>query len=268
MTVNALIRRPVQHACRRPAIPTGSPCSRRTGSPPTTAAGRCTPRLSEWSRSYESRQPRETAAGRRSARRAHPVARPAALDPLARRAFRADFVAAYFVALTVWSVWAKADAGGPRRRSRAQRRWARRGGARPRSRGLELSLRPHDALCRDLAQARVQGRHRAADLHQHPVQGHRVRRPPASSPTVRARSRSCSRRAARVGYFFLWPSARPGRLLRPQPCLRCVGDAAAVSATLGAALREAAGQPLTAAPPRETKPSQTADGLTLAGRAA
>ncbi len=42
---------------------------------------------------------------------------------------------------------------------------------------------------------------------------------------------------ARVAYLLLWPHARPWRYARPQPALRGLRDAAAVGATLAAAVR-------------------------------
>ncbi len=47
----------------------------------------------------------------------------------------------------------------------------------------------------------------------------------------------------RVGYLVLWPHARPFHFTSPQPSLRSVANAAAVAETLSRALREAAGQP-------------------------
>jgi Bacterial PH domain len=46
----------------------------------------------------------------------------------------------------------------------------------------------------------------------------------------------------RVAYFALWPHARPFHFRHPEPTLRCVANCADVSETLGRALREAAGQ--------------------------
>lgn len=187
--------------------------------------------------------------------------------PLARRAYRADFVAAYFVALTVWSVWATADAG-----------WAAAALAAARTLGLGAAAL---ALIAGLSFL-------SARTTLYVVTSRRlvfkvgialpifINIPFKDIESAAARVHADGsgeipvmlKKGRRVGYFFLWPSARPWRVLRPQPCLRCIADAAAVSATLGAALREAAGQPQTAAQPRGTKSSQTADGLTLAGRAA
>ena len=42
----------------------------------------------------------------------------------------------------------------------------------------------------------------------------------------------------KMSYFVVWPHARPWRMARTEPMLRCVANAAAVSAILGAALAE------------------------------
>lgn len=47
----------------------------------------------------------------------------------------------------------------------------------------------------------------------------------------------------RVSYAVLWPHARPWRLSRPEPMLRCVPDAAMVGDVLGRALAAHHGQP-------------------------
>jgi hypothetical protein len=51
-----------------------------------------------------------------------------------------------------------------------------------------------------------------------------------------------------IGYLILWPHARPWRLTKAQPALRCIPDAAAVSQILGRALAASASQPATAVP--------------------
>ncbi|AWB20212.1 PH domain-containing protein [Methylobacterium currus] len=59
----------------------------------------------------------------------------------------------------------------------------------------------------------------------------------------------------RLAYLHLWPHARPWRLTRPEPMLRCVPDAEAVAKRIAAALAEANGQPVQALPPLpETAP--------------
>jgi hypothetical protein len=46
----------------------------------------------------------------------------------------------------------------------------------------------------------------------------------------------------RIPYLALWPSARPLRFTAPEPMLRCVVDARQVAETLGRALAKAAGE--------------------------
>jgi len=46
----------------------------------------------------------------------------------------------------------------------------------------------------------------------------------------------------RVPYLALWPSARPARYTRPEPALRCIADARFVADTIARALAEASGQ--------------------------
>ena len=56
-----------------------------------------------------------------------------------------------------------------------------------------------------------------------------------------------------IGYAHLWPHARPWRLRRAEPALRCVPQAAEVARILGRALAEATGGAARKAPaPRET----------------
>ena len=45
----------------------------------------------------------------------------------------------------------------------------------------------------------------------------------------------------RIPYLALWPSARPLRYGKPEPTLRCIANAHAVAMTLGRALAEASG---------------------------
>jgi len=53
----------------------------------------------------------------------------------------------------------------------------------------------------------------------------------------------------RLAYLHLWPHARPWRLSRPEPMLRCVPDAEGVAKRIAAALAEANGQPVQALTP-------------------
>lgn len=47
----------------------------------------------------------------------------------------------------------------------------------------------------------------------------------------------------RVGYLIVWPHARPWRLAKTQPALRCIPDGAAVAQIIGRALAASAAQP-------------------------
>jgi len=67
----------------------------------------------------------------------------------------------------------------------------------------------------------------------------------------------------RIAYLHLWPHARPWRTARPEPMMRCVPDAARVSAVLAQAWREAqpeifaataASQPSAAMPAKAAEP--------------
>ncbi len=185
---------------------------------------------------------------------------------LARRAYRADFVAAYFVALTVWSVWSSAELGWSAAALVGVKTLGFGAAALAIIAGLaflsarttlyvvtsrRLVLKVGIALpifinipFKDIgsASARVYG-DGTGDI-----------------PLALLKGR-------RIGYWFLWPSARPFHLLKPQPCLRCVADAAGVAATVAAALCAASGQaPTTAVPEAKVEPRSKA--LTLGERAA
>ncbi len=85
----------------------------------------------------------------------------------------------------------------------------------------------------------------------------------------------------KIAYLMLWPHARPWHMKQPQPMLRCIPDARAVSDILGRALalaasapsdRESASeapspnvQPLRPAQSSDSRASQTADTPDLAG---
>ena len=73
----------------------------------------------------------------------------------------------------------------------------------------------------------------------------------------------------RVAYFALWPHARPFHFAHPQPSLRSIANAALVADTLSRALREAAGQTEGAAARAASEvPGHNAGSLALPGRAA
>ncbi len=69
----------------------------------------------------------------------------------------------------------------------------------------------------------------------------------------------------RIAYLTLWPAARPFHFARPEPALRCIADARAVAETLGAALREAAGEPREARARVESEPQRVFAAHALGG---
>jgi len=161
---------------------------------------------------------------------------------LARRAYRADFVAAYFVALTVWNCFSVGwDSG-----------WVAAGVVGAKTFGIasaallllavlayasarttlyvvttrRLVLKVGIALPIFINLPFTQIVSAAARLYSDGTGDI----PIALAPTQR------------VAYFALWPHARPFHFRHPEPALRCVADGAAVAETLSRALREAAGQ--------------------------
>lgn len=50
----------------------------------------------------------------------------------------------------------------------------------------------------------------------------------------------------RIGYFILWPHARPWRMKQAEPALRCIPDAERVARTLARALAGSAAMPVSA----------------------
>jgi hypothetical protein len=161
---------------------------------------------------------------------------------LARRAYRADFVAAYFVALTVWNcVFVGRDSG-----------WVAAGVVGAKTLGIggaalallavlayasarttlyvvttrRLVLKVGIALPIFINLPFNQIVSAAARLHSDGT---------SDIPVALAPSQ-------RVAYFALWPHARPFHFRHPEPALRCVANGAAVAETVSRALREAAGQ--------------------------
>ncbi len=96
---------------------------------------------------------------------------------LARRAYRGDFVAAYFLALTAWNVVSAArDSGLSAAAFAAAKTLGVGAAALTLIALLSFALRSHHALCADLAPPGAEGRRGAADLHQSAVQTDRLRR--------------------------------------------------------------------------------------------
>ena len=161
---------------------------------------------------------------------------------LARRAYRADFVAAYFVALTAWNCLSVGwDSG-----------WIAAGVVGAKTLGIagaallllavlayasarttlyvvttrRLILKVGIALPIFINLPFTQIVSAAARLYGDGT---------GDIPVVLAPSQ-------RVAYFALWPHARPFHFRHPEPALRCVANGAAVADTVSRALREAAGQ--------------------------
>ena len=161
---------------------------------------------------------------------------------LARRAYRADFVAAYFAALTVWSAFYKASDGfaaaplrpeGPR--ALAPWRWGLIGFLAYLSARTTLYVVTSRRLVMKIGVAlpifiNVPFNEIAsASLRVHGDSDGDI-------PVALTSGR-------RIGYWVLWPHARPLRFARPEPTLRCISNAAEVAETLARALNAAAGQP-------------------------
>jgi Bacterial PH domain len=68
----------------------------------------------------------------------------------------------------------------------------------------------------------------------------------------------------RIGYMIIWPHARPWKLAKAQPALRCIPDAANVAQILGRALAASAAQPAAAVPVADKQAADTTGRLTAA----
>jgi Bacterial PH domain len=161
---------------------------------------------------------------------------------LARRAYRADFVAAYFVALTVWNCLSVGRSSGYVAAGLIGAKTIGIGGAALALLALlayasarttlyvvttrRLVLKVGVALPIFINLPFTQIASAAARLHGDGTGDI----PLALTPPQR------------VAYFALWPHARPFHFRNPQPALRCVANGVEVAETVSRALREAAGQ--------------------------
>jgi len=68
----------------------------------------------------------------------------------------------------------------------------------------------------------------------------------------------------RIPYLAIWPSARPMRFTSPEPSLRCIPNARSVAETLGRALAEASGETQTRMQRAENPVSEPAIAVTAA----
>jgi Bacterial PH domain len=160
---------------------------------------------------------------------------------LARRAFRADFVAAYFAALAVWMFlwgwWEDGLAAG----TLATLKTLGLGGAALALIALMSFLSARTTLYVITTRRIVLKVGIALPIF--------INLPFKEVAAASARMFGDGagdiaievHRARRVPLFALWPHARPFRFLRPQPALRSIANAAAVADTLAHALRQFAG---------------------------
>jgi len=164
---------------------------------------------------------------------------------LVRRAYRADFIAAYFVALTAWSVIYASDSG-----------WAAAALAGAKIAGLGaaalgliafLSYLSARTTLYVITTRRVVLKIGVAlpifiNIPFNEIASASVRTFGDGAGDIPLQLVS----GRRIGYWILWPHARPLRFARPEPTLRSVGSAGEVAELLARALSEAAGQPQTA----------------------
>jgi hypothetical protein len=170
---------------------------------------------------------------------------------LARRAYRGDFIAAYFVALTVWNVLSVGPVSG----------WSAAVLVAAKTLGIGAAALALIALM-SYASARttlyvVTSRRLVLKVgvalpifinlpfNQIVSASARVFGDGTGDIPVMLSANQ------RVAYLALWPHARPLHFARPQPSLRSVANAADVADALGRALREASGQTAEGAPSKE-----------------
>ncbi|MGY2047824.1 photosynthetic complex putative assembly protein PuhB [Methylobacterium sp. JK268] len=167
-------------------------------------------------------------------------ARPAML-PLARRVFHVDLVAAYFGLLGAW------QAGATGRPLAALP--ALEAGALALALLLALAWAASRTTVYTLTDRRLMLRIGIAlqltvNLPLREIEAASLRRFHDGSGDVPLLLKA----GTRLAYLHLWPHARPWRLTRPEPMLRCVPEAEALAARLAAALAEANGQPVQGLP--------------------
>ena len=161
---------------------------------------------------------------------------------LARRAYRADFVVAYFAALTVWNVYSAAGESG----------WSAAALVAGKTLGIGAAALSLVALLSYLSARTtlyvVTSRRLVMkigvalpifiNIPFKQVVAAAARVYPDGTGDVPVKLTS----SGRIGYFVLWPHARPFHFASPEPSLRSVANAALVADTLSRALREGAGQ--------------------------
>ena len=161
---------------------------------------------------------------------------------LARRAYRGDFVAAYFVALTFWNVVSFGPSSG----------WSGTAFIAAKTLGIGAGALALIALL-SFASARttlyvVTSRRLVLKVGVALPMFINVPFKQIVSASTRVFSDGTGDipvvlgPGQRVAYLALWPHARPFHFANPQPALRSVANAEFVADTVGRALREAAGQ--------------------------
>jgi hypothetical protein len=162
---------------------------------------------------------------------------------LARRAYRADFVVAYFAALTIWSIFSAASDTGWIAAAWAAEKTAAVGALALALIALLSYLSARTTLYVVTSQRVVMKIGVALPIFinipfkQITSASTCIYSDGTGDIPIRLSS------SARIGYFVLWPYARPFHFANPEPSLRSVASAASVADTLGRALRAAAGQP-------------------------
>jgi hypothetical protein len=162
---------------------------------------------------------------------------------LARRAYRADFVLVYFAALTVWNVYSAAGDSG---RGAAARVAAKTVGIGAAALALVavLSYLSARTTLYVVTSRRVVMKLGVAlpifiNIPFKQIVGASTCSYGDGTGDIPVRLTS----SARIGYFVLWPHARPFHFANPEPTLRSVANITAVAEALSRALCEAAGQP-------------------------
>ncbi len=162
---------------------------------------------------------------------------------LARRAYRGDFIAAYFVVLTVWNIYSITGQSGWRAAALVAAKTLGLGAAALALIALLSFLAARTTLYVVTSRRLVLKIGVALPIFIN-VPFRRIVSADARLYGGGTGDISVALPSdERVSYFVLWPHARPLHFANPKPSLRCVPDAADVARTLGRALREAAGQP-------------------------
>ncbi len=162
---------------------------------------------------------------------------------LARRAYRADLVILYFAALTIWNVYSAAGDSGWDAAARVAAKTLGLGAAALALVALLSYLSARTTLYVVTSRRLVMKIGVALPIFinipfkQIVSASTCVYGDGTGDIPVRLTS------SARIGYFVLWPHARPFHFANPEPSLRSVANVGAVAEALSRALREAAGQP-------------------------